>query len=135
MRGKSTDIPIIRSAAFEEQCASSAGGRVANGEVRARADAGGRHKNYNFPFHCIEWPQRQPQLTHHNKRITPRLAHIRAHCKQCVSGIPSLFMPEHIPEGFLLFVHGLFVQFFCHLGNPSTTYVLNGIILKILNGP
>lgn len=58
-RGKSTDIPIIRSTAFEEQCASSAGSRVANGEVRTRADSGGRHKNYNFPFHCIEWPQPQ----------------------------------------------------------------------------
>ena len=86
---------------------SGAGGCV-RGSVRHRALY--QQKLQIFPF--IASSGRSSQLVdhaHHNKRITRRLA--RAHCKQCVSGIPSLFMRDHIPEGFLLFAFQLFIFF------------------------
>ncbi|CAH0594214.1 unnamed protein product [Chrysodeixis includens] len=91
------DIPIIRRAAAARRWLRS--GKRASSRALPT-------KTTNFPFHCIEWSQ----LAHHNKRITRRLA--RAHCKQCVSGIPSLFMRDHIPEGFLLFAFQLLFIFF-----------------------
>lgn len=93
------DIPIAvrrrRAAAFGEAC------------VISRST----DKNYKFSLslHQVVAARSSLDHAHHNKRITRRLA--RAHCKQCVSGIPSLFMRDHIPEGFLLFAFQLFIFF------------------------
>lgn len=76
------------------------GGVCVRGSVRHLALY--RQKLQIFPFIASSGRSSQAAVdAHHNKRITRRLA--RAHCKQCVSGIPSLFMRDHIPEGFLLF--------------------------------